>query len=519
MKLATPAQMKQIDALAINKIGIPGIVLMENAALKVVEEVIGIFGDISSKTIAVFAGKGNNGGDAFAVARHLFNKGANVKVYIMSQQSDIKGDAKINLDILAKIGVQTSLLIDNWTINEVGGFLLSSDIIIDGIFGTGLKGKIQSRVKEVIDLINSLKKYTISIDIPSGLDGETGEILGSCIKADKTVTFVLPKKGLTIYPGCDYTGELVIADIGIPQVITNSVDIKLNLIDNNLIKDFIPKRYSISNKGDYGKVFILSGSPGMTGAGCLTARAALRTGAGLIYIGVPAILSSVYDASLTEAVTIPLPDGGSGYLVPGSLGQIMERVNRSTVAAIGPGLSVNENIVQIVHDIIENSNIPLVIDADALNAVSKDISVLARSKAEIILTPHPGEMSRLTGISIEEIQKRRLQIAHDFAAEWKVIVVLKGSRTVIADPLGNVFINPTGNSGMATGGTGDVLTGIIAGLTGQGAKAIQAAVAGVYLHGLAGDAAAKIKGEYGMIASDLVEEIPFSIKNVIEVKI
>ncbi|MCX7920993.1 MAG: NAD(P)H-hydrate dehydratase [Clostridia bacterium] len=515
MKVATPVQMNEIDRMTINGMGIPGVVLMENAALKVFEEVDKILGVLSRKTVIIFAGKGNNGGDGFAVARHLFNKDTRVIVYIVLPKKDIKGDAGINLDIIENMGVEIIELDNNTQVKDIENRLIEADLIIDGIFGTGLKGDVSGVIRSIIEAINGSGKHVLSIDIPSGLSGETGKVLGECIKAHKTVTFALPKVGLVIQPGCEYTGELIVADIGVPRRVIDSVNIKVELIDKGLVSSLIPSRHSETNKGDYGKIFIVTGSLGMTGAGCLTAGAALRTGAGLVYLGVPASLTSIYDTMITESITLPLDDGGSGYLKKEGLELVLKQLDKSTAAAVGPGLSVSDDIIQLVSRIIEYSKIPLILDADALNAISKDVEVLKKLRCEAILTPHPGEMSRLTGLSIEEIQHNRLEVACEFAKKWGVITVLKGYRTIVAAPGGKVFINPTGNSGMATGGTGDVLTGIIAGLVGQGIKPLGAAVAGVFLHGLSGDSVAETKGKHGLTAGDLVNEIPYAIKQLL----
>lgn len=515
MKLATPKQMNEIDSYTINEIGIPGIVLMENAALRVVEEIERDLKGVVRKNIALFAGKGNNGGDAFAAARHLYNKGADVRVYMLAEKGEIKGDAWTNLAALDKMGVETVELLEKQQCSRLHDDLKSSDLIVDGILGTGLKGDVKGLVEEVIKIINNSGKAVISIDIPSGVSGETGKVLGTCINANKTVTFALPKIGLMVCPGCESAGELVVADIGIPSKSVDRLNIRLNTVDRDYVSGLLPLRFKNSNKGDYGKIFIVTGSVGMTGAGCLTAGAALRTGAGLVYIGVPSKLTSIYDTLVLESVTVPLEDNNTGYLSRNCIAQILERLKRSTAAAVGPGLSTSDDTVEIVGKIIESAEIPVVYDADALNAISRDVSVLKKLKTKCIITPHPGEMSRLGGITIEEVQNNRVEVAREFAAKWNVVTVLKGSRTIVADPDGEVYINTTGNPGMATGGTGDVLTGIITGLSAQGLKPLEAAVAGVYLHGLAGDNAAKIKGEHGMTAGDLVAELPYAIKGII----
>lgn len=518
MKVVTPAQMREIDSRTINRIGIPGAVLMENAALAVVEEITRSLGCVAGKNIVILAGKGNNGGDAFAAARHLYNKGAVLNVYILADRNSISGDARINLDILEHMDIYPIELTHDSQFDSLINNLRAADLVVDGIFGTGLKGEITGLAEKVIRSVNDEARQVISIDIPSGVDGETGKIPGICVKAHKTVTFGLPKTGLIIHPGCEYTGELTVADISIPAKVINGLDIRLNLIEQKHVSKLIPKRFDNSNKGDYGKILIVSGSTGMTGAGCLAAGAAFRTGAGLVYLGVPASLVSIYDSLLAESVTIPLEDNGNGYLTENCANQVLDRMKHISAAAVGPGMSLNADTCEVVYKIIESSDIPLVLDADALNAVSKDTSILKKLKTEAVITPHPGEMSRLAGITIEDVQNNRIETAREFAARWKMVTVLKGSRTVVAVPDGTVYVNVTGNPGMATAGAGDVLTGVITGLIGQGVKPADAAVAGVYLHGLAGDIVAKMKGVHGLIAGDLVGSLPYAVRQVLNEK-
>jgi hydroxyethylthiazole kinase-like uncharacterized protein yjeF len=512
MKIVTPAQMNDIDHACINEFGIPGIVLMENAALKVVEEAVKNLGDAKGKRVLVFAGKGNNGGDAFAAARHLYNKGSAVKVYITALKKDVGGDAAINLNALEKSGVEVKGLISEEQLAEVELELLNCELVIDGIFGTGFRGEAKGVAAGVITRINNSNKPVISIDIPSGLNGETGRVNGICVKADKTVTFGLPKIGLLIHPGCEYVGQLIVADIGIPRKVIEGAGLKTNLIEQHQVTAIIPRRRDDSNKGDYGKVLLVSGSPGMTGSGCLAAAAALRTGAGLVYMGVPQKLAQVYGAAVHEPVIIPLEDKGTGSISVSCIPTLLKAMKGKSIIAAGPGLSASEDVVEAVRELIANAEVPLVLDADALNAISTDLSMLKRLNVEAVITPHPGEMARLAGMSVSDVQSNRLEVAREFSSKWNVITVLKGSRTVVAKPDGTLFINTTGNSGMATGGAGDVLTGVIASLAAQGAKPVDAAVAGVYLHGLAGDIAAQVKGEYSLIAGDIVEMLPDAMR-------
>ena len=514
MKIVKPEQMGEVDKFTINEIGIPGIVLMENAAVSVVNEVLGMLPDLSGRRIIVLAGKGNNGGDALAVARHLYNKGIDVRTFLLAKKDEVKGDAETNLKILENMGIDIVEFISEGQFPELENVLEKADIVVDGIFGTGLKGNVRGIPARLIDIVNSSLKTVVSIDIPSGINGENGKIMGCCIRASSTVTFALPKIGLLVHPGCEYTGKIVVADIGIPQKAIEHFQINTQILSKCEVSSLIPVRSKDANKGSFGRVFIISGSKGMTGAGCLTAKAALRSGAGLVYIGVPSSLWPIYASSTTEAITIPLDDDGNGRLSHSLIDKIDTIIEKKDVIAIGPGLSVNDAIIEIVESIIKKARVPLVIDADALNAISTDVSVLKHLKVPAVLTPHPGEMSRLTGIDIAYIQKNRLEVAREFAARWNVITVLKGSRTIVAKPDGTLFLNTTGNPGMATAGSGDVLTGIIASLIGQKMIPEDAAVAGVYIHGLAGDEACGKKGECGMIAGDIVEELPGTLRSL-----
>jgi len=515
MKVVTPEQMREIDKRTINEIGIPGIVLMENAARKVTDEAVKMLGFPRGKLVAVIAGKGNNGGDAFAVARQLKGEGCHVKAFVTALKKDITGDAGINLSILEKIGESPVELVDESRMEDLKNTLEKADLVVDGLLGTGLKGEVRGFIKEVINIINMAQKPVLAIDIPSGVSGETGQVLGCCIQADKTVTFALPKLGMLVHPGLDHTGELVVADIGIPSKVIEGMKIDTYITDSALVASMMPRRFKNSNKGDYGRVLIITGSEGMTGSGCLAATAALRTGAGLVYVGVPAGLVSIYDAQVMESVTIPLEDERTGRLSKRCLSRIEAEIKRMDVLAVGPGLGTGDDIFDIVARMVEMADVPLVVDADGLNVLSRDVSVLKNLKTQMVITPHPGEMARLCGISIGEVQDNRIDVAREFAEKWKVVTVLKGARTIIALPDGTIYINPTGNAGMATAGSGDVLTGIIASLIGQGVTPWHAAVAGTYLHGMAGDNAAQVRGEHGMIAGDIVNELPYAIKSLL----
>lgn len=519
--------MNSIDKSTINDYGIPSLLLMENAAAAVAKEAESMLagyrdGDITAAAggiITIVAGRGNNGGDAFAAARLLHSKGFDVRAFLAGEKAGIAGDAMTNMEILDRIGVKIIEIKDSEDISFLNINMGESQLIIDGVFGTGLSRDVEGIAASVIKSMNLSGRPILSIDIPSGIDGANGSIRGVCIKADATVTFCMPKIGLVVNPGCEYAGRLKVADIGIPRCVIGAQDIKTGIIEAGEVAGIIPQRKQDSNKGSYGRAFIISGSAGMTGSGRLACTAALRTGAGLVYAGVPESLSGIYSSAMTEPVIIPLPDSGKGYLSEDSAAKITERMGGMDVVAIGPGLSSAEGVKQLVEKVITECTAPMVMDADALNVISGNTEILKRLKNGAVITPHPGEMARLTGLSVSDVQKDRIGTAGRFASEYGVVTVLKGSRTVVALPDGRIFINPTGNPGMATAGTGDVLTGVITGLIAQGVSAGEAAVAGVYIHGLAGDLAADSMGMHGILAGDVARHLPYAIKELLKLRL
>ncbi len=516
MKAVTGKEMGMIDKYCIANIGIPGIVLMENAALKVVKHVDLYLEKEHPLPIhaVIIAGKGNNAGDAFAVARHLWIQDKKIELYCLFGKEVLTGDAKLNFEIMETIGVPVKYLGVNATQEELCTDIQKAELVLDGIFGTGFRGEIQGIIKQATDIVNRYSRHTISIDIASGIDSATGRTSETCIKAHKTVTFQCPKIGQLVYPGADYTGELVVESIGMPSQAVEYITETTTWIDREVVKSLIPSRKAEYNKGNCGKVAVVSGSTGMAGSGCLTAKACLRTGSGLVYMAVPSNLINICQTVVPEAVVVNLADSRD-TISEKNLNEIIELLKKCDVAAIGPGISTEKSLYNIIKRLAETTDLPIILDADALNIISQNTELFGAFKNQVVVTPHPGEMSRLTGLSISYIQDNRIEVAKKFAALWGVTVVLKGARTVIADEKGHVYINSTGNAGMATAGSGDSLTGIIASLVGQGADAASAAIAGVYLHGLAGDIAAQWKGEYGLNAMDIVENIPTAILETI----
>ena len=519
MKAVTGAQMGEIDKYSIEQIGIPGIILMENAALKIVKH-IEIYieqNHLKIPKVLIVAGKGNNAGDAFAVARHLIISGKEVKTYCLFDKKYLIGDAKTNFDILKKLDADIEFVHDNSEFDEFISDIRNSHIVLDGIFGTGFRGQINGHIAKVIEIINDNASYIMSIDIASGIEAATGKVANICIKANTTVTFELPKIGQLVYPGIYNSGQLEVESIGMPSKSIQSIDININLTDMDFINSVIPLRKEEFNKGNCGKVLIVTGSLGMAGSGCIAAKASLRTGTGLVYIAAPSSLLNIYQTVVPEAVAIGLKDN-NGIIQEEATDVIFDMLKKCNATAIGPGISTHKSIYNIVRSIAKNAKIPLVIDADALNVIAEDTDIFSKFQKEVVITPHPGEMSRLTGLDISYIQQNRIEVAKKYAGLWGVTIVLKGARTIIADKNGEIFINPTGNSGMATAGSGDALSGIIASLIGQGVSPFEAAIAGTYIHGLAGDIAAQVKGLYGLNAMDIVENIPYAILKSITVE-
>lgn len=519
MKVLTGEEMRGVDRTAIQDLGIPGPVLMENAGVQVIKAIQESLGAIHNKYIAIFIGRGNNGGDGFVIARHINNLGGHARIYLLSHPDTIEGDAKVNLDIVSKMNIEIIPIYNEENIEQIEQELLGFDMIIDAILGTGIKGTVKGHFAAVIEMINKTPRFVIAVDIPSGLSTDTGQICGCCIHAQKTVTFARPKLGLLLYPGANYVGELIIADIGIPPAIEENEQFTTNLITSKIISAQFEKRARDSHKGTYGKAFILAASPGFTGAAALASQAALLSGAGLVTAGVPKSLNPILETKLTEVMTLPLPETLEGTLSLSALNTILSFAKSAQSLAFGPGVSLHEELFLLLKEIIKQTPVPMVIDADGLNLVAKNPDILREANAPIILTPHPGEMARLMGTTIPEIQNNRLTIAQDFAKKYQVILVLKGAHTLIAKPNGQIFINTTGNPGMSSGGTGDVLTGLITGLIAQKFDPAFAATASVYLHGLAGDQAAVQKGERSLKASDLLERLPNVIQEIERIKI
>jgi len=511
LKIVTSEEMQSLDKKTIEELKIPGMVLMENAGRAVYERVISRA--TKNKTILLLAGRGNNGGDAFVVARHLFNKGYKVLIFLMAKKDDLKGDALSNCLIAEKIGIKIKEILTEEEVLSLKTEIEKVDLVVDGLLGTGIRGGARGLIGKVIELINSIKKPVIAIDTPSGLDCTTGHVEGPCIKAVETVTFCLPKRGMFIFPGGRYVGHLVIADISIPvDYWMNNEKFSTYLITPDILKEHLPVREVDFHKGNSGRVLILAGSPGFTGAAAMAGVSCLRTGAGLVTVALPESLNPVMAGKLTEVMTKSLTETSDHTVSPDAL-PVLQNFPCDCMA-IGPGLSQQKETGELVRKLVSTSGVPLVIDADGLNALSIDTSVILDAKSTVILTPHPGEMARLTGFALKEIKADPVTISREYAIKWKVYIILKFARTIIATPDGKIYINPTGNPGMATGGSGDVLTGMVSSFIAQGLSPLYACLAGVFLHGLCGDLACKDKGEEALIAGDLIDYIPEAFRKL-----
>jgi hydroxyethylthiazole kinase-like uncharacterized protein yjeF len=504
LRTVTPQQMREIDRLTIEEYGVPSMVLMENAGAALVDEIESRL-EAQRLTITVVAGPGNNGGDGMVAARHLSERGHEVVVFLAVPKASFKGDAKAQLKILTRLGIETSVLSSPASFERAFGRVSHSDAVIDTLFGTGLKKDIEGSWAECVRIINSCPGIVISADIPSGLDGNTGRPLGECVTADVTVTFGFPKTGLALYPGAHLAGDVVVADIGIPSEVVESMDLPGQLVGPESIGQLYAERWPDTHKGSYGHVLLCCGSTGKIGAGILASRGALKAGAGLVTLAVPASAVMYTDTATPEVMVQPLPETTEGCLSSQGFKAIETLMGSMDAIAIGPGLSTDPEVGKLVEMVLLNIDRPAVVDADALNVLAGNIGILKKRSSSTVLTPHPGEMARMLDTDIATVQRDRIGAALSAASASGAVVVLKGAGTVIADPDGSYFINTTGNPGMATGGSGDVLTGIIGSLLAMGHGPLESSVGAVYLHGAAGDLAAQSVSEHALTASDIVD--------------
>ncbi len=506
MRILNAAQMREADRRTIEEIGIPSLVLMENAGRQVVAAMEAVHSDLPDRQVAVLCGRGNNGGDGFVVARTLLQRGVDVSVFLIGRVAEVRGDARLNLEILGRLGLTVVEIGDSeaWELHFTE--ISDCNLIVDAIFGTGLNAPLTGLMETVVADVNASGIPVVAIDLPSGLSADSAEPIGDSIEAGTTVTLAAPKLPLVLPPAETRAGDIVIADIGIPSDVLDSVEgPRVELLTRGAMRELVTPRTADSHKGDYGRVLIVAGSRGKTGAAHLSALGALRSGAGLVTVATPATCQAVVAAMGPEYMTEALDETDDGLDLDG-VERILEMAR--DVIALGPGLGRAPSTCEFIRLLVDRATVPLVIDADGLNAFGDEPDRLAgREGRDVIITPHPGEMARLVGMTAEEVQASRLEIARNFAVAHHVYVVLKGHRTLIATPDEKVFINPTGNPGMATGGTGDVLTGMVAAWLAQLLDAEGACKLGVYLHGMAGDLAEADEGEVAMTSADLAGHV------------
>ena len=512
MKIVTGTEMQTLDRRTITEARVPSAVLMERAGEGIVRHLEEHCGPAKGKTITILCGKGNNGGDGLVVARLLHRRRARVHVVLLTPITDLSRDTAVMYRRLVRAAGRAAVVRFR-SADQVQTLLTSSDILVDALLGTGLSSEVTGTYREAIELINGAGKPVIAVDIPSGLHADTGAILGRAVRATLTITCGLPKLGLYVNAGIDQAGVIRVVDIGIPPAYVDDIESRTLLLTSDSAFKTLPERRLSAHKGTFGHAGIIAGSVGKTGAAALAALAALRVGAGLVTVATPSSVNDVLEAKLLEVMTMPLPETKARTLARSGLDRVLAFVQGRTAIAIGPGLSTHHETVELVQSLMKHLDRPSVLDADALNALAGRASLLTECKIPPILTPHPGEMARLeVDATTQSVNADRIGTARRFARERGVFVVLKGARTVIARPDGLVAICPTGNPGMATAGTGDVLTGMIVGLLAQGVPAWDAACAATYFHGSAGDLAAQYLGQVGMLASDLIAQIPYALQ-------
>jgi hydroxyethylthiazole kinase-like uncharacterized protein yjeF len=505
MRVLTPREMQALDALAEQR-GINPLVLMERAGRAVAEQARDLLSSCLEKRVTALCGKGKNGGDGLVAARYLAEWGALVEVFLLGEPEELHPDARANLRKLEEAGLEWR----GYDAEALRGSLQRADLAVDALFGIGFHGRADGVHGECIEMLNESGRPVLAVDIPSGVDGLTGSVDGPAVKACRTVAFAYPKTGLYLFPGAALVGEMVVRDIGIPHGLVEEVAVsRIHAIDHDVERGY-PDRPPDAHKGSCGKVLLLAGSTGLTGAAALAARAVLRSGAGVATLGVAQSLNPILEMKLTEVMTMPLPEDPPGHLCEAGLPEVLRALERHDVLALGPGLGTREETVSLVKALLREAEKPLVLDADGINCLAGDIRPLAERAAPTVITPHPGELAGLMGSSVGEIQRDRLGAVGSAASRLGCVVVLKGAHTLVADADGRIGINTSGHAGMATAGSGDVLTGCVSTFLAQGMAPFEAACSAVYLHGKAGELAAHIGGEVGMLAGDILSCLPLA---------
>ena len=505
MKVSTVAQMRNLDRSATEEFGISEDLLMENAGEAVYFVMLKEFG-IKNKKFVVFCGTGNNGGDGFVVARKIHSNGGEATIFLLDDETKYKGVAKRNFEIVSKLPIEISRVS---SVESMKSAVVHCDAIVDAIFGTGLVREVGGVYKEIIQVINESKKTVFSVDIPSGINGDTGEVMGTAVKADYTITFGLPKIGNVIFPGYDDCGKLYVSHISFPPSLYDTDSTKVQI--NSPVE--LPERDKNAHKGDFGEVLFIAGASSYLGAPYFAALSFLKAGGGYSRLAAPVSISSFLANKGSEIVFIPQKETGSGSIALENKDELLELSERMDMVVMGPGLSLNEETQELVRELAQGIEKPLLLDGDGITAVAGDLGKIKNREAATILTPHLGEMSRITEMGISEINKNKMEVLQKTAKELNAMIVLKGAHSLIGYPDETVCINMSGNPGMATAGSGDVLTGAIAAMFGLGLSLEDAVRTGVFIHGFSGDLAAKDKGEDGITAQDILDYLPATLKH------
>lgn len=552
MILVTAAEMRRLDQLTIERYGTPGHVLMERAGSGATRVLLEQFPHVRRQRVVVVAGKGNNGGDGFVIARLLRRKGVRAEVVLLGRATAVTGDAARMLKALRRSRVPIIEVATNKDVSKLATTLADAALLVDAIFGTGLNAPVEGRYAEILHLMNASGVPIFAVDMPSGLDADRGTPLGArdlegaisgasvataphsdptgsgraeprvrgpaslgvAIQAEVTATFGFAKVGQVIHPGVVHVGTLAVVDIGIAPQAVAEVQPRTRLLDADEVASLVPVRSPEAHKGSCGHVLVIAGSRGHTGAALLAAHAACRSGAGLTTLAGPASLNMVYCSGAPEVMTAPLHDVDG--LLEFNEAEMRNLLHGKTAVIVGPGMGTHGAAQTLVRFLLAEVPLPMVIDADALTCLARDLSLLKGARAHALLTPHPGEMARLLACETAAVQADRVGMARSFAAAHGCVLVLKGARSVIAEPGGAVSINPTGNPGMASGGMGDALCGILGGLLAQGLTPADAACLGVYLHGEVADHVAATRGQIGLLASDVIDGIPTGLARLLE---
>ncbi|MFZ5818139.1 MAG: NAD(P)H-hydrate dehydratase [Bacillota bacterium] len=502
MKVVSGEQMRSIENRVFERYGLSSSVVMELAGRQVASVARRMMEERPDGPIVVVCGKGNNGGDGLVAARWLRHWGYHVSAVVWASFDDLPSDVATALHAARMAGVPILMPA------QAHEALQNAVLVIDAVLGTGVVGSARGQAAEAIKLINAANRPVLAVDMPSGIGTDTGRVEGPAVRADATVTFGLPKLGLFQFPGADLAGRMIVVDIGLAEAAIEAEQISVELTRSEMVRSWLPSYSRDAHKGTRGRVLVAAGSRGMTGAAALAGEAALRVGAGLVTVAAPERSQPVVAAIRPEFMTLAIPESAEGGFAAEAAEPFLQRAAKADALAVGPGLGTDPETQQFARAVVAAASAPLVLDADAIKAFAGRAELLAQCPVPLVITPHPGEMAHLLGLSVEDVQNDRFAAVRRAADVTKAVVLLKGAYTLIAEPGGQVFINPTGSRALGTGGSGDVLTGIIAGLLAQGLGAPEAATVGAYMHGLAGDRLAERFGHDGILASDLAAELP-----------